>query len=138
MARLQGLMFALATTVLVVAATLYFFKPWMPVLVSDRIAIDHSIFLSLVVTGIVFIATNLAIGRWRGALHSTKLEPIPLCGFLNQCHKSASPRLHATWLKFHATWREPRAKFWLNRLETMEKCRGTVCASDFVVGGRRF
>ena len=61
MGRLQGLMFALATTVLVAASTFYFFRPWMPPLMSDRIAIDHSIFLSLVVTGLVFIGTNLTL-----------------------------------------------------------------------------
>ena len=61
MGRLQGLMFALATTVLVAGATFYFTKPWMPPLMSDRVAIDHSIFLSLVVTGIVFIGTNLTL-----------------------------------------------------------------------------
>jgi cytochrome c oxidase subunit 2 len=60
-ARLQGLMFALATTVLVAASAFYFTKPWMPHLVSDRGAIDHSIFLSLLVTGMVFIATNLLL-----------------------------------------------------------------------------
>jgi len=54
-------MFALATTVLVAGATFYFTKPWMPPLMSDRVAIDHSIFLSLVVTGIVFIGTNLTL-----------------------------------------------------------------------------
>lgn len=61
MSRLQGLMFALATVALVAASTFYFFRPWMPPLMSDRVAIDHSIFLSLVVTGIVFILTNLML-----------------------------------------------------------------------------
>ena len=61
MARVQGLMFALATTLLVAAATFYFTKTWLPPLKSDRGAIDHSIFLSLVVTGAVFIGTNLTL-----------------------------------------------------------------------------
>lgn len=67
MARLQGLMFALATTVLVGASAFFFTKPWLPPLMSDRGAIDRSIFLSLVVTGMVFIATNLLLAwfAWR-------------------------------------------------------------------------
>ena len=41
MGKLQGLLFALATVALVVLSTLYFTRPWMPRLISDRGAIDH-------------------------------------------------------------------------------------------------
>jgi cytochrome c oxidase subunit 2 len=69
MSRLQGLLFALATLVLVVVSTALFFKPWLPPLKSDRIAIDKAIWLSLLVTGIVFILTNLLLAYfgWRFA-----------------------------------------------------------------------
>ena len=36
MAKLQGLLFGLATVVLVVVSTFYFIKDWMPPLKSDR------------------------------------------------------------------------------------------------------
>ena len=67
MSRLQGLLFALATVVLVVVSTYYFMRPWLPALKSDRAAIDHSIWWSLLVTGLVFIATNLVLAwlTWR-------------------------------------------------------------------------
>jgi cytochrome c oxidase subunit 2 len=67
MGKLQGLLFALATVVLVVLATYYFTRPWLPPLKSDRGAIDHALWLSLVVTGVVFILTNLLLAyfSWR-------------------------------------------------------------------------
>jgi cytochrome c oxidase subunit 2 len=65
MSKLQGLLFALATLVLVVAATLLFTRDWLPPLVSDRAAIDNAIWVSLLVTGVVFIATNLLLA-WFG------------------------------------------------------------------------
>ena len=42
-------------------------RPWMPPLISDRGAIDHAIWVSLVVTGVVFIVTNLLLAwfSWR-------------------------------------------------------------------------
>ena len=43
MAKLQGLLFGLATVVLVGVSTVLFMKDWMPPLKSDRIAIDHAI-----------------------------------------------------------------------------------------------
>src|SRR5574341_1874905 len=61
MSKLQGLLFGLATVVLVGAATAYFTKPWLPPLVSDRGAIDDALWITLVVTGAVFIATNLML-----------------------------------------------------------------------------
>jgi len=67
MARVQGLLFGLATLVLVAVATYLFTMDWLPPLKSDRGAIDHSIFVTLVVTGLVFIATNLLLAffSWR-------------------------------------------------------------------------
>jgi cytochrome c oxidase subunit II len=67
MARLQGLLFGLATLGLVGVATFLFTKEWLPPLKSDRLAIDHSILVTLVVTGFVFIGTNLLLGffAWR-------------------------------------------------------------------------
>jgi len=65
MAKLQGLLFGLATLVLVVVATFYFTKTWLPPLKSDRIAIDHALAITLAVTGLVFIVTNLMLA-WFG------------------------------------------------------------------------
>lgn len=67
MAKAQGLLFALATLVLVVAATLAFTREWLPPLRSDRGAIDSAIWVSLLVTGAVFIVTNLLLAyfSWR-------------------------------------------------------------------------
>jgi cytochrome c oxidase subunit 2 len=67
MSRLQGLLFALATVVLVAVSTFYFARPWLPHLMSDRGRIDSAIWWSLLVTGLVFIATNLALAwlSWR-------------------------------------------------------------------------
>jgi cytochrome c oxidase subunit 2 len=61
MAKLQGLLFALATVVLVGLATYYFTQDWLPPLVSDRGAIDRAIWITLAVTGLVFIVTNLLL-----------------------------------------------------------------------------
>jgi len=65
MSKLQGLLFGLATLVLVVVAVFFFTRPWLPPLMSDRGAIDDAIWLSLVVTGAVFVATNLTLA-WFG------------------------------------------------------------------------
>jgi cytochrome c oxidase subunit 2 len=68
MAKLQGLLFGLATLLLVVLATYYFAAvDWLPPLKSERGAIDRSIAVTLLVTGIVFIVTNLLLGyfAWR-------------------------------------------------------------------------
>jgi len=68
MGKLQGLLFALATVALVIAATyLFAAKTWLPHLTSDRGAIDHAILVTLVVTGAVFIITNLLLAyfAWR-------------------------------------------------------------------------
>jgi len=63
MSKLQGLLFGLATLVLVVASTVAFVGwSWLPLpLVSDRIAIDDAIWVSLLVTGALFIGTNLLL-----------------------------------------------------------------------------
>jgi cytochrome c oxidase subunit 2 len=67
MGRTQGLLFALATVVLVVASTLAFTREWLPPLHSDRAEIDSAIWVSLLVTGAVFIVTNLLLAyfTWR-------------------------------------------------------------------------
>jgi cytochrome c oxidase subunit II len=65
MSKLPGLFFGLATVVLVAVATYMFTKPWLPPLKSDRVGIDDAIWMSLVVTGAVFIVTNLTLA-WFG------------------------------------------------------------------------
>jgi len=68
MSKLQGLLFALATVVLVVVASYFFMvRDWLPPLHSNRGGIDTAIWWSLLVTGIVFIATNLLLAyfTWR-------------------------------------------------------------------------
>src|SRR6185295_11437604 len=89
MSKLQGLLFGLATLALVALATFFFTRPWLPPLKSDRIAIDHAIFWTLVVTGAVFIATNLMLAWF---------------AFRYQDHRGAQasywhddPRLEWTW-----------------------------------------
>jgi cytochrome c oxidase subunit 2 len=61
MAKVQGLLFGLATVVLVVVSVGYFTKDWLPPLKSDRLAIDQGIGVSLAVTGVVFVLTNLLL-----------------------------------------------------------------------------
>jgi cytochrome c oxidase subunit 2 len=61
MAKLQGLLFGLLTLVLVGVSTLYFARDWLPALNSDRIGIDRAIGVTLLVTGAVFILTNVLL-----------------------------------------------------------------------------
>ena len=89
MAKLQGLLFGLATVVLVGVATVLFMKDWMPPLKSDRIAIDHAITITLVVTGIVFIVTNLLLA-WFGY----KYQDAPGA---KAAYWHDNPRLEWTW-----------------------------------------
>jgi cytochrome c oxidase subunit II len=89
MAKLQGLLFGLATVVLVGVATVLFMKDWMPPLKSDRIAIDHAITITLVVTGIVFIVTNLLLA-WFGY----KYQDAPGA---RAAYWHDNPRLEWTW-----------------------------------------
>lgn len=66
MSKLQGLAFGLATTVLVGVSTYYFVaRDWLVPLKSDRGAIDDAMNLTLLVTGVVFIVTNLLLA-WFG------------------------------------------------------------------------
>jgi cytochrome c oxidase subunit 2 len=68
MSKLQGLLFGLATVVLVVLATYFFVaRTWILPLNSDRVGIDVALGWSLLVTGIVFIGTNLLLAyfTWR-------------------------------------------------------------------------
>lgn len=88
MAKLQGLMFGLATLVLVVVATWLFTQEWLPPLVSDRLAIDSAIMASLLVTGVVFILTNLLLA-WFGWRYQDTGEPA--------AYWHESPKLEWTW-----------------------------------------
>ena len=89
MAKLQGLLFGLATVVLVGVSTVLFMKDWMPPLKSDRIAIDHAITITLVVTGLVFIVTNLLLA-WFGY----KYQDAPGA---RAAYWHDNPRLEWTW-----------------------------------------
>jgi cytochrome c oxidase subunit 2 len=89
MAKLQGLLFGLATLVLVVVATFYFTKTWLPPLKSDRIAIDHALAITLLVTGLVFIVTNLLLA-WFGYAYQD--GPGAKAAYWHD-----SPRLEMTW-----------------------------------------
>jgi len=89
MAKLQGLLFGLATLVLVVVATFLFTKDWLPPLKSDRIAIDHALAITLAVTGLVFIITNLMLA-WFGYAYQD--GPGAKAAYWHD-----SPRLEMTW-----------------------------------------
>ncbi len=89
MAKLQGLLFGLATLVLVVVATFLFTKDWLPPLKSDRIASDHALAITLVVTGLVFIVTNLLLA-WFGYRYQD--GPGARAAYWHD-----SPRLEMTW-----------------------------------------
>jgi cytochrome c oxidase subunit II len=89
MAKLQGLLFGLATLVLVVVATFLFTKDWLPPLKSDRIAIDHALAMTLVVTGLVFIVTNLLLA-WFGYRYQDGPG-------VKAAYWHDSPRLEMTW-----------------------------------------
>jgi cytochrome c oxidase subunit II len=71
MSKLQGLLFGLATVVLVVWSSYLFISPpngsWLVPMHSNRVGIDNAIGWSLLVTGIVFILTNLLLAyfTWR-------------------------------------------------------------------------
>jgi len=67
MGRMQALLFAGFTLLLVVVAVWAFSRPWLPDLAADRSAIDHRIYLTLAVTGGAFILTQvlLALFAWR-------------------------------------------------------------------------
>ena len=122
MARLQGLFFALATTVLVLAATFYFTKTWMPPLKSDRGAIDHSIFLSLVVTGVVFILTNLML-----AWFSYRYQDAPGA---QAAHWHDNTRLEWTWTLVTAAI---MAGFLVHALDLWAKIQSDAPAGAMVV-----
>jgi cytochrome c oxidase subunit II len=68
MSKLQGLLFGLATVVLVVVSSyLFIARDWLVPMNSNRVGIDAAIKISLLVTGIVFIGTNLLLAyfSWR-------------------------------------------------------------------------
>jgi cytochrome c oxidase subunit 2 len=89
MAKLQGLLFGLATLVLVVVATVLFMKDWLPPLKSDRVAIDHALAITLAVTGLVFIVTNLLL-----AWFSYRYQDYPGA---RAAYWHDNPRLEWTW-----------------------------------------
>jgi cytochrome c oxidase subunit 2 len=72
-----------------VVATFYFTKTWLPPLKSDRIAIDHALAITLVVTGLVFIVTNLLLA-WFGYAYQD--GPGAKAAYWHD-----SPRLEMTW-----------------------------------------
>src|SRR5262249_19713818 len=74
---------------LVVAATVLFTKDWLPPLKSDRVAIDHALSITLVVTGLVFILTNLLLG-WFGFVYQD--APGAKAAYWHD-----NPRLEWTW-----------------------------------------
>jgi cytochrome c oxidase subunit 2 len=74
---------------LVVVATFLFTKDWLPPLKSDRIAIDHALAITLVVTGLVFIVTNLMLA-WFGYAYQD--GPGAKAAYWHD-----SPRLEMTW-----------------------------------------
>jgi cytochrome c oxidase subunit 2 len=85
----QGLLFALSTVLLVAASTYYFTLDWLPPLVSDRAEIDSAIAITLLVTGLVFIVTNLMLAYfgWRFQDHAGARA-----GYTHD-----NPRLEWTW-----------------------------------------
>jgi cytochrome c oxidase subunit II len=90
MGKVQGLLFAVATLVLVGVATFLFAtRTWLPPLKSDRIGIDHSIFVTMLVTGIVFIATNVLL-----AFFTWKYQDAPGA---QAAYWHDNPRLEWTW-----------------------------------------
>ncbi len=101
MAKLQGLLFGLATLVLVVVSTFFFTKTWLPALVSDRGRHRPRHVVSLVVTGVVFIATNLLPRLVRLALPGRAGRRAPPTGTttrarvdLDPGHRRDHARLH--------------------------------------------
>ena len=85
----QGLLFALATVLLVVASTYYFLQDWLPPLASDRAEIDAAIAITLLVTGLVFIVTNLMLAYfgWRFQDHAGA----------RSAYMHDNPKLEWTW-----------------------------------------
>jgi cytochrome c oxidase subunit 2 len=89
MSRLQGLLFGLATVALVVLSTFYFTRTWLPPLNSDRGGIDSAIGITLLVTGAVFIGTNLLLA-WFGYRYQD--QPGAQAAYWHD-----NPRLEWTW-----------------------------------------
>jgi cytochrome c oxidase subunit 2 len=132
MAKLQGLLFGLATLALVVLATFYFVeRDWLPPLNSERIGIDKAIGMTLLVTGIVFILTNLLLAyfSWR---YSDR-EGAPPAAYWHD-----DPRLEWTWTLATAGI---MAVFLFNALDLWAKMQNTPPPRDAVlveVTGQQF
>lgn len=122
MAKLQGLLWALATLLLVVLATFFFTKTWLPPLNSDRGAIDDAIWITLVVTGAVFIATNLLLAYfgWRYQDHAGA----------QAAYWHDDPRLEWTWTAVTAVI---MAVFLFNALDLWAKIQSKAPDGALVV-----
>ncbi len=131
MAKLQGLLFGLATLVLVVVATYYFAsRDWLPALNSERIGIDKAIGATLLVTGIVFILTNLLLAYfgWRYGDHAGA----------KAAYWHDDPRLEWTWTLATAAI---MAIFLFNALDLWAKIQNTPPPADALlveVTGQQF
>jgi cytochrome c oxidase subunit 2 len=123
MGKLQGLLFGLATLVLVVVATyLFATRSWLPELVSNRGDIDRSMWWSLVVTGIVFIGTNLLLGWFAYRYQARAGEPAT--------YWHDNPRLEWTWTLITAAI---MLVFTVNALSLWAQVTGPAPADAFVV-----
>src|SRR5438270_13755457 len=81
----------------IVGATGYFFsKTWLPALASSNGAIDHQLTLNLILLGVVFCATQLALGlfvwKYRGRNDG---RTVSLAG-------QPSPRTELAWMTIAA------------------------------------
>jgi len=83
--------FALGATFLliVILGTVFFFKPWLPELASDRGEIDKLFYVTLWITGIVFIIVQGLIGYFIWRYSKEKSE--------KALHYSHDTRLEVTW-----------------------------------------
>lgn len=63
----EGIFFGLTFGLIVVLGTVFFFKPWLPDLASDRVEIDRMFHAILITTGIVFVVVQGLTGYfvWR-------------------------------------------------------------------------
>jgi cytochrome c oxidase subunit 2 len=93
MSKLQGLLFALATVVLVAWSSYLFISPprgsWLLPMNSNRLGIDTAIGWSLLVTGVVFILTNLLL-----AYFSWRYQDAPGA---TAAYWHDNPKLEVTW-----------------------------------------
>jgi cytochrome c oxidase subunit 2 len=123
MGKQQGLMFGLATVVLVAVATyLFSTRSWLPELVSNRGAIDRSMWWSLLVTGIVFILTNLLLAWFSYRYQAREGEAA--------AYWHHNPRLEWTWTLVTAAI---MLVFTVNALSLWAQVTGPAPPDAFVV-----